>query len=57
MTNMPKPDLERGAYIVYTDEPGDIVGLSDNASDSFSITDYNGTYVATDPDALMQPTE
>lgn len=25
MTNVPKPDLERGAYIVYTDEPGEIL--------------------------------
>lgn len=25
MTNVPKPDLEHGAYIVYTDEPGEIL--------------------------------
>lgn len=25
MTNVPKPDLERGAYIVYTDEPGEVI--------------------------------
>ena len=25
MTNVPKPDLERGAYIVYTDEPGEVL--------------------------------
>lgn len=25
MTNVPKSDLERGAYIVYTDEPGEVL--------------------------------
>lgn len=25
MTNIPKPELEQGAYIVYTDEPGEIL--------------------------------
>lgn len=25
MTNVPKPELERGAYIVYTDEPGEVL--------------------------------
>ena len=25
MTNVPKHDLERGAYIVYTDEPGEVL--------------------------------
>lgn len=118
MTNVPKPELDRGAYIVYTDEPGEVLSpgstggggnavfiinvdpdhrtysptftynevkeavisgklpftkavfseptgatsyeispifnLVDNASDNFSITDYNNTYVATDPDVLMQ---
>lgn len=25
MTNVPKPELDRGSYIVYTDEPGEIM--------------------------------
>lgn len=45
---------------VYLDQKGltfyviaPVVELADNNSDSFSVTDYNNKYVATDPNKLM----
>lgn len=119
MANMPKPELEAGNFIAYTDEPNTVISgsgggggiavfnievdengvynptftynevkeavisgktpftkavftdstgvtsyetspifnVADNASDSYSVTDYNGNYVATSPDELMQAAE
>lgn len=38
-------------------ETSPIFNVADNASDSYSITDYNGNYVATSPDELMSQGE
>lgn len=43
MTNIPKPELERGAYIVYTDESGEVLspGSTGGGGVVFLEAEYN----------------
>lgn len=51
MTNVPKPDLERGAYIVYTDEPGEVLSPGSTGGDG-NVVVIEG--IATDSSMEMQ---